>query len=98
MYPITFVDQFGYGFGFAAYFVYLMRVAQRTPEFRTTHYAIGTGLGALIVSTLAPALSAILQSAFGYKGFFIACCIATLPGMAALFLIPIDESATEGER
>lgn len=92
IYPIMFVDQFGYGFGFAAYFVYLMRVAQRRPEFRTTHYAIGTGLGALIVSTIAPALSAIIQSRFGYTGFFISCCLATVPGMIALFLIPLDET------
>lgn len=95
LYPIMFVDQAGYGFGFAAYFVYLMYVAQRTPEFRTTHYAIGTGLGALIVSTLAPALSAILQSRFGYTGFFIACCVATIPGMIALLMIPLEEKKPE---
>lgn len=88
---VTFVDQFGYGFGFAGYFVYLMHVAQRTHggAFRTTHYAIGTGLGALTI-LLATILSGILQSAVGYYYFFIAVCVLTLPGLLALKLIPHD--------
>lgn len=96
LYPITFVDKLGYGFGFAGYFVYLMHVAQRTANgaYRTTHYAIGTGLGALTV-LLATALSGILQSALGYRGFFVAVCFLTLPGMLSLLLIPVDSSTPE---
>lgn len=91
LYPLTFVDQLGYGFGFAGYFVYLMQVAQRSHggAYRTTHYAIGTGLGALTI-LLATALSGILQSALGYTGFFIAASLLTLPGMVAILLIPLD--------
>jgi len=95
LYFITFIDQFGYGFGFAGYFVYLMYVAQRTPGFTTTHYAIGTGLGALTI-VLATALSGIVQSFTGYFGFFIVVCFLTLPGMVALLLIPLDETQGRG--
>ena len=43
-YPVAFVEAFGFGAGFTAYFVFLMQVAQRG-RFTTTHYAMGTGLG-----------------------------------------------------
>ena len=42
------VDQFGYGFGFSAYMVYLMFVAQGS-RFETSHYAIATGLIASVI-------------------------------------------------
>lgn len=93
---IAFVDQFGYGFGFAAYMVYLMWVAQRG-KFQTSHYAIGTGLGALCITT-AGLLSGQLLSHFqrvsegaGYFPFFITVIFFSLPGMLMLLLIPLDE-------
>lgn len=89
MYGIAFTDQFGYGFGFAAYSVYLMRVAQ-FGNYRTSHYAIATGLGSLCI-TLAGVLSSILQSRVGYVGFFVAVCACTIPGMLTLLIIPLDE-------
>lgn len=87
---ITFVDQMGYGFGFAAYMVYLMWVAQRG-NFRTAHYAIGTGLGALCIQT-AGVLSGVVQSNFGYRGVFIAVLIGSIPGLVSLLIVPLDES------
>lgn len=86
---IIFVDQFGYGFGFAAYFVYLMWVAQRG-KFHTAHYAMGTGLGALCIAT-AGILSGILFQNFGYVGFYKWVIALSIPGMLMLFLIPLDE-------
>jgi PAT family beta-lactamase induction signal transducer AmpG len=94
LYPVAFIEAFGYGFGFAGYFVYLMYVAQRRPEFRTSHYAIGTGLGALFI-TFAGILSGILQQAFGYLGFFIAACLFTIPGTLTLLFIPMDDAETK---
>lgn len=71
-------DQFGYGFGFTAYTVYMMRVAQG--PLQTSHYAICTGFMAL--SMLLPgAVAGFLQESLGYVGFFILvmiCCSATL--------------------
>ena len=37
----VFVEQFGYGFGFTAYMLYLIYLAEG--EHKTAHYAIGTG-------------------------------------------------------
>ncbi len=95
---LIFVDQFGYGFGFSAYMVYLMFIAQGT-EFETSHYAIATGLMALgamisgIVSGYAQgALAAMFPSAGGYLPFFVAVCFCTIPGMVTLLFIPMDRA------
>jgi PAT family beta-lactamase induction signal transducer AmpG len=96
LYPVAFIEAFGYGFGFAGYFVYLMHVAQRG-RFVTSHYAIGTGLGALFI-TFAGILSGILQQAFGFLGFFIAACLFTIPGTLTLLIIPMDEEQTKSVR
>src|SRR5438067_13620293 len=42
LYPVVLAEAFGYGVGFAGYFVFLMHIAQRG-NFVTSHYAIGTG-------------------------------------------------------
>lgn len=88
MYALAFVDQFGYGFGFAGYSVYLMHVAQRG-AFRTSHYAIATGLGALTIM-LAGMLSGYLQSTLGYLGFFVSVCLCAIPAILAVLVIPLD--------
>src|SRR5205814_5767760 len=96
LYPAVFLEAFGYGFGFAGYFVYLMHVAQRG-RFVTSHYAIGTGLGALFI-TFATILAGIVQSVFGYVGVFVAACLFTVPGALTLLFIPLDESQGRGIR
>ena len=71
-------DQFGYGYGFTAYTVYMMRFAEG--PLKTSHYAICTGFMAL--SMLLPgAVAGYLQESLGYVGFFtmvMICCIATV--------------------
>ena len=70
-------DQFGYGFGFSAYLLYMMHFSQG--PLKTSHYAICTAFMAL--SMMLPGLVAgYLQQALGYIGFFILvmiCCFAT---------------------
>lgn len=90
---MLFVDQFGYGFGFAGYMVYLMWVAQRG-RFVTSHYAIGTGMGALCIA-IAGVLSGVLQKNFGYTGTFVAVIFMSVPGLLSLLFIPLDESHKE---
>ena len=72
------VEQFGYGFGFTAYMLYMMYFSEG--EFKTSHYAICTAFMAL--SMLVPGLFAgYLQEAVGYRAFFwvvMACCAATV--------------------
>lgn len=72
------IEQFGYGFGFTAYMLYMMYFSEG--EFKTAHYAICTAFMAL--SMMIPGMFAgYLQEGLGYQGFFwmvIACCAATL--------------------
>lgn len=72
------VEQFGYGFGFTAYMLYMMYFSEG--EFKTSHYAICTGFMAL--SMFIPGLFAgFIQEAIGYVNFFwlvMICCIATI--------------------
>jgi len=71
-------DQFGYGYGFTAYTVYMMHFADG--PLKTSHYAICTGFMAL--SMLLPGMVAgYLQQMLGYNGFFLMvmiCCLATV--------------------
>lgn len=64
----VFIEQFGYGFGFSAYMLYLIYYSQG--EHKTSHYAICTAFMAL--SMMLPGLVAgALQEAVGYRMFFI---------------------------
>ena len=93
------VEQFGYGFGFTAYMVYMLMVASQDAEHRTAHYAICTGFMAL--GMMLPGMAAgWLQTQLGYTHFFIWVCIATLPSFAAAALLKIDPAfgrRTDGE-
>ena len=83
------VEQFGYGFGFTAYMVYMMMVAGN--EHRTAHYAICTGFMAL--GLLLPGMAAgWIQEKLGYLNFFIWVCVATIPSFAATALLKVDEA------
>ena len=71
------IEQFGYGFGFTAYMLYMMYFSEG--EFKTSHYAICTAFMAL--SMMLPGFVAgYIQEAIGYINFFwmvMACCVAT---------------------
>lgn len=81
-----FIEQFGYGFGFTAYMLYLIYFADG--EHKTAHYAICTAFMAL--GMMLPGMAAgWLQELMGYSHFFIwvvVCCIATF-GVTALLKI-----------
>lgn len=86
------VEQFGYGFGFTAYMVYMLMVAagpRGDNPHKTAHYAICTGFMAL--GMMVPGMwSGWLQTQLGYLNFFIWVCVATLPSFVAAALIRID--------
>lgn len=78
------VEQFGYGFGFAAYLVYMMLVAEG--PHKTAHYAICTGFMAL--GMMLPGMAAgWIQDHIGYVNFFAWVLVATIPSFAATALI-----------
>ncbi len=74
-------EKFGYGFGFAAFLMYLIYVADG--KSKTSHYAIATGFMAL--GMMLPGMtSGYVQKWLGYEGFFIWVAVAALP---AFFLL-----------
>ncbi|RYZ72716.1 MAG: MFS transporter [Proteobacteria bacterium] len=77
------VDQFGYGFGMSAYLVYAVSLCRKS-KFQATHYAVAIGIMSL-GCTIAEMLSGVLQSHFGYTGFF---GIAVAVGIPSIFLRP----------
>ena len=82
------VEQFGYGFGFTAYMLYLMLFAEG--ENKTAHYALCTGFMAL--GMMVPGMWAgWLQESVGYVGFFGWVCVATIPSFAVTALIKVDD-------
>ncbi len=88
VYAMVACEQFGYGLGFTVFSVFLMYIAR--PPFKTSHFAISTGLMAL--GMMLPGMaSGILQGTLGYTGFFTAVLCLTLPGMLLIPCIPLDD-------
>ena len=83
-----FLEQFGYGFGFSAYMLYLIYYSQG--EHKTAHYALCTAFMAL--SMMIPGLFAgALQESVGYPAFFlivVAACTMTYVVTAFLKIDP----------
>jgi PAT family beta-lactamase induction signal transducer AmpG len=81
------IEQFGYGFGFTAYTMYMIMVAQG--EYKTVFYAIGTGIMAL--GMMLPAMaSGWIQETLGYSNFFLWIILTTIPGFIVAALVKID--------
>lgn len=74
----VFIEQFGYGFGFTAYMLYMMYFSDG--EHKTSHYAICTAFMAL--GMMLPGMAAgWIQERLGYVNFFwwvMICCVATI--------------------
>lgn len=96
VYPLVAIEQFGYGLGTAAYSVYFMYIANE--RYKTSHFAISTGIMAL--GMMLPGLvSGYIQQSLGYPLFFVVVFLLTIPGMLTLFFIPLsDETLEENER
>lgn len=84
----VFIEQFGYGFGFSAYMLYLIYYSDGAHK--TAHYAICTAFMAL--GLMLPGMMAgWLQEQVGYVNFFwwvMGCCIVTLAVTACLKINP----------
>lgn len=80
------LEYFGYGFGFVGLTLFMMQ--QVAPgRHQTAHYAIASGIMNLSVM-LTGAASGFLSDALGYKVFFIAVMVATIPAFIMTKLIP----------
>lgn len=82
------IEQFGYGFGFTAFTLYLIYFVQG--ENKTSHYAFATGIMAL--GMMVPGMiSGWIQEMLNYEKFFIWVLICTLPGFIILPFLKIDK-------
>jgi PAT family beta-lactamase induction signal transducer AmpG len=87
VYPLVAIEQFGYGLGTAAYSVYFMYLASK--EYKTSHFAISTGIMAL--GMMLPGLiSGYIQQTLGYQQFFVFVFLLTIPGMLTLLFLPLS--------
>jgi len=74
------VEQFGYGFGFTAYTLYMILVAEG--DHKTAHFALCTGFMAL--GMMVPGMvSGAIQEWLGYGNFFLWVVLCTIPGFIA---------------
>lgn len=81
------IEQFGYGFGFTAYMLYMIQVARGSHQ--TAHYALCTGFMAL--GMMLPGMPAgWLQAQVGYTNFFVWVLLSTIPSFVATSLIKIE--------
>ena len=81
------VEQFGYGFGFTAYMLYMIYIARG--KHPTAHYAICTGFMAL--GMMLPGMwSGWLQEIIGYPHFFVWVLLATIPSFIVAAKIPLE--------
>ena len=72
-----FIEQFGYGLGFTALTLYMLYFSQG--QFKTSHYAICTGISYLGLM-LPGMVSGWMKDSMGYQTFFVvvmALCIIT---------------------
>ncbi|MDR0292359.1 MAG: MFS transporter [Elusimicrobium sp.] len=76
-------EQFGYGLGFMAFTVFVMKISQKS-KYPTSYYAISTGIMALGMM-IPNMMSGRLQVSVGYTNFFIIACILSIP---SFFIAP----------
>ena len=81
------VEQFGYGFGFTAFMLYMIYISDG--KHKTAHYALCTGFMALGMM-LPGMISGWIQEAVGYQYFFIWVMICTLPGFIIINYLRYD--------
>lgn len=83
-----FIEQFGYGFGFTAYMLYMIYFCS-DGNHKTAHYAICTAFMALGMM-LPGMIAGWLQEMLGYRLFFIWIMVCTLVTFAVTALLKID--------
>mgnify|MGYP001226979690 CR=1 FL=1 len=82
------LEQFGYGFGFTAYMLYMIYFSEG--EHKTAHYAICTGF--MAASMMIPGMIAgWLQELIGYNHFFIFVMLCSIPTLLIVPFLKIDK-------
>ncbi len=86
VYVVNSLEQFGYGFGMAAYTVFLLSTVDE--KYRSAHYAVATAMMAL--GLMLPGMaSGYIYEAVGYANFFLLSFALTLPGIISICFLPL---------
>jgi PAT family beta-lactamase induction signal transducer AmpG len=81
------LEQFGYGFGFTAYLLFMIMVSDGPRK--TAHYAYCTGFMAL--GMMLPGMaSGFIEERLGYAHFFVWVLVAALPSLVVTAFVKID--------
>ncbi len=89
IYTLVALEQFGYGLGTTAFMFFMISLTGE--KYKTAHFAISTGIMAL--GMMVPGfISGKLQALLGYPQFFIAVCIATVPGMLLIPFLKLKDA------
>ncbi|OQY04474.1 MAG: MFS transporter [Bacteroidetes bacterium 4572_117] len=83
------LEQFGYGFGFTAYMMYMIYIARDSGKYKTAHFAFATGFMALGM-TLPGMVSGWLQEIWGYTNFFLWVLACMIPMIVFYKFVKID--------
>lgn len=83
------LEQFGYGFGFSAYMIYMLYIAGQG-EHKTSHFAISTGFMALSMMLPGMISGEVYKEMGSYPPYFIFVVVMALPGLLLLPFIPLD--------
>ena len=89
------IEQFGYGFGFTAYMLYLIYFSEG--NYKTAHYSICTGFMAL--GMMLPGMAAgWIQEQLGYHNFFIFILLCSIPTLFVIPFMKIDPDFGKGKK
>ncbi|MCK5775436.1 MAG: MFS transporter [Bacteroidales bacterium] len=82
-------EQFGYGFAFTAYMMYMIYITKDSGKYKTAHFAFATGFMAL--GMMLPGMSAgWLQEQIGYSNFFIWVLVSMVPMLILYPFVKMD--------
>ena len=82
------IEQFGYGFGFTSYMLYMLHYVCES-KYKTAEFAIGTSL--MAIGMMVPGMiSGYVKDLLGYENFFIYAMICSIPGMVLIKFLKID--------
>ena len=82
-------EQFGYGFAFTAYMMYMIFITRDSGKRKTAHFAFATGFMAL--GMMLPGMPAgWLQESMGYTNFFVWVLVSMIPMVILYKWVKID--------
>jgi PAT family beta-lactamase induction signal transducer AmpG len=83
------LEQFGYGFGFTGYSLYMLHFVGES-RYKTAEFAIGTSLMALGMMLPGMISGKMLEVLGGYQHFFAYVILCALPGIISIRFLKID--------